>query len=83
MKSVKIDAPIVRTFSEYLPEPFVDETSGATYYGYAPLGTTEEEEGWRIIKEIKDETVTKRLYSQGTMDFISAWSKRTEYTYSR
>ena len=47
------------------------------------MGTSEDAEGWRIMKETKDGTVTKREYAQGTMDFISAWSKRTTYNYSR
>lgn len=84
MKSVKKDAPVVRTFSEYLPEPYVDEANETTkYYGWAPMGTDEEEEGWRIMKETKVGNVTKREYAQGTMDFVSAWSQRTTYRYSR
>lgn len=84
MNSKKTDAPVVRTFSEYLPEPYIDEVSDSVkYYGWAPMGTSEDEDGWRIMRETKDGTVTKREYSQGTMDFVSAWSKRTSYVYSR
>lgn len=84
MKVDKINAPIVRTFNEYLPEPYVDEVSDdVKYYGWAPIGTSEDEEGWRIMRETKEGTVIKREYAQGTMDFISSWSKRTEYVYSR
>lgn len=84
MEVTKKDAPIVRTFSEYLPEPFVDEVSAnEKYYGWAPMGTSESDAGWRIMKETKDGTVTKREYAQGTMDFVSAWSERTTYNYSR
>lgn len=84
MEVSKKDAPIVRTFSEYLPEPFIDEVSAdEKYYGWAPMGTSEDTEGWRIMKETKYGTVTKREYAQGTMDFTSAWSKRTTYNYSR
>lgn len=84
MKSVKTDAPIVRTFSEYLPEPFVDEASEDTkYYGWAPMGTGENEPGWRIMRETKSGNITKREYAQGTMEFVSAWSERTNYDYSR
>lgn len=84
MNEVKTNAPIVRTFSEYLPEPFVDEVSAdVKYYGWAPMGTPEDAEGWRIMKEEKDGTVIKRTYAQGTMDFTSAWSERTTYNYSR
>ena len=84
MNSKKTDAPVVRTFSEYLPEPYIDEVSDSEkYYGWAPMGTSEDEDGWRIMRETKDGTVTKREYAQGTMDFVSAWSKRTSYVYSR
>lgn len=84
MEVIKKDAPIVRTFSEYLPEPFIDEVSAdEKYYGWAPMGTSEDTEGWRIMKETKDGTVIKREYAQGTMDFASAWSERTSYNYSR
>lgn len=84
MNSKKTDAPVVRTFSEYLPEPYIDEVSDSVkYYGWAPMGTSEDEDGWRIMRETKDGTVTKREYAQCTMDFVSAWSKRTSYVYSR
>lgn len=84
MNNVKTDAPIVRTFNEYLPAPFVDEASDSVkYYGWAPMGVSEDDEGWRIMRETKDGTVTKREYAQGTMDFVSSWNKRTSYLYSR
>lgn len=84
MNFKKTDAPVVRTFNEYMPEPYIDEASDSTrYYGWAPMGTPENAEGWRIMKETKSGTVTKREYAQGTMDFVSAWSKRTSYKYSR
>ena len=83
MKDVKVNAPVVQTFAEHLPQPFIDETDTGTYYGWAPMGTAETDNGWRIMKETKSGTVTKREYAQGTMDFISAWSERTTYNYSR
>lgn len=84
MKEVKTNAPIVRTFGEYLPEPFVDaSTEDTTYYGWAPMGTSEDENGWRIMRKKTESGVTKCEYAQGTMDFVSAWSERENYTYSR
>lgn len=85
MKEAKTTAPIVRTFNEYLPAPFIDGMPDAdgTYYGWAPMGTNEDEEGWRIAKIVVENSVTKTLYAQGTMDFISAWSERANYSYSR
>lgn len=83
MKIEKTSAPIVQTFEEYLPAPFIDAAAEGTYYGYAPMGTSEDEDNWRIMKEIVVGTVTKRLYAQGTMDFVSIWSQRSTYNYSR
>lgn len=84
MKTLKTSAPVMRTFHEYLPEPFIDEASeDVKYVGYAPIGTEEDEEGWRIIRVSKVGTVTKSEYAQGSMGFESAWSKRTNYKYSR
>ena len=72
MNSKKTDAPVVRTFSEYLPEPYIDEVSDSVkYYGWAPMGTSEDEDGWRIMRETKDCTVTKRENAQGTIYFDS------------
>lgn len=87
MKDSKINAPVVQTLSEYMPAPLVDETTESgddvKYYGYAPLGTEESEEGWRIAKVVTEGTVTKTLYAQGSMDYRFAWSERANYTYSR
>lgn len=83
MEANKVTAPVVRTMSEYLPEPFVDETTDAIYYGWAPLGVGETDNGWRIMKETKNGTVTKREYANGSMDFAFAWSERANYDYSR
>lgn len=85
MKSSKTDAPVIQNFGvDYLPQPFVDaSTEGTTYYGWAPIGTDEGEDGWLIMKETVDSGITKRLYAQGSMEFKSAWSKRTTYSYSR
>lgn len=85
MKSKVETAPLVKGFGlNELPEPFVDEASASvTYYGYAPLGTAEDEEGWVIVKKEKTGNVTKALYANGSMKFECAWSKRTSYNYSR
>lgn len=76
--------PVVETVSEHLPLPFIDEVSATEkYIGYAPLGVDEGTEGWRLIKETKVGTVTKRLYAEGTSDFRFAWEKRRQYRYTR
>lgn len=85
MKSKVETAPVVKMFGvNELPEPFIDEsTASDTYYGWAPIGTDESEEGWRIMKKTKTGNVTKCLYANGSMNFEFAWSKRTSYSYSR
>lgn len=76
--------PVVETVSEHLPLPFIDEVSATEkYIGYAPLGVDESTEGWRLIKEQKVGTVTKRLYAEGSDDFRFAWEKRRQYRYTR
>lgn len=76
--------PVVETITEHLPMPFIDEVSATEkYIGYAPLGVDETTEGWRLIKEQKVGTVTKRLYAEGSDDFRFAWEKRRQYRYTR
>lgn len=76
--------PVVETITEHLPLPFIDEVSATEkYIGYAPLGVDESTEGWRLIKEQKVGTVTKRLYAEGSDDFRFAWEKRRQYRYTR
>lgn len=76
--------PVVETITEHLPLPFIDEVSATEkYIGYAPLGVDENTEGWRLIKEQKVGTVTKRLYAEGSDDFRFAWEKRRQYRYTR
>lgn len=84
METKKVTAPIVRTFSEYLPEPFEDQASDSVkYVGWAPMGVGPSENGWRIMRETKTGNVIVREYAQGTMDFVSSWDSRTSYDYSR
>ena len=85
MKTSKTTAPVVKLLGvNELPEPFVDESDASTtYYGYAPLGTDEDEEGWMIVKKVKTGNITKTLYAQGSMDFAFSWSNRASYVYSR
>jgi hypothetical protein len=80
----EIAAPLVKTFEEYLPAPFEDVVSASVkYYGWAPLGVGEGDEGWRIMRESVTGNVTKREYAEGSMEFKFAWSQRTSYNYSR
>lgn len=84
MKEQGIAAPAVQTLGvNVLPEPFIDEQSDATYYGWAVMGTNEDEPGWRIMRVKKTGTVTKSEYANGSMAFNFAWSERLSYVYSR
>ena len=76
--------PIVKTFYESLPKPFIDVVdANNTYYGYAEIATNEDEEKWMIEKHVKSGTVTKVLYPNASMEFSFAWASRATYTYSR
>lgn len=74
MKGIDSMMPVVRKMGvNAYPAPFVDESiSGYTIYGYAPLGTEEDEDGWtiEIIHEVGG-VKTTRLFKQ-------RWSKRQE-----
>lgn len=81
----KKDAPVIQTLGvEYLPAPFEEHLQGGdVIYGWAPIGTAETDEGWRIMKETTVGGVIKRLYAQGSMDFRFKWSERANYNYAR
>jgi hypothetical protein len=84
METKKVTAPIVRTFSEYLPEPFEDQASDSVkYVGWAPMGVDKNSVGWRIMRETKTGNVIEREYAGGTMDFNFVWEDRASYDYSR
>lgn len=85
MEVFKKTAPVVQTLGvDSLPAPFEDtSTSGVKYTGWAPLGVTEEEVGWRIMRETTVSGVVKREYPNGSMDFAFAWSERAKYNYGR
>lgn len=87
MNAKIVEAPLIKTLGvSELPEPFVDETdsaNGVVIYGWAPIGTAEDEEGWRIMKKVTESNVTKCLYPQASMEFKFKWSQRSTYTYAR
>lgn len=85
MKSQNVNHPIIQTLGiNHLPEPIVDEVSASEiYYGYAPMGTDEDETGWLIMRKKKTGTVTKCEYAGGRMSYEFKWTERTKYIYSR
>lgn len=85
MEGFKKTAPVVQGLGvDYLPAPFEDKSNeGTTYYGWAPLGVSENENEWRIMKETTNSGIIKREYAQGSMEFKFAWSERANYNYSR
>ena len=78
-------APVIKTLGvDELPAPFVDaSTQGTTYYGWAPIGIDEGENGWRLMKETVTNSITKREYAECSMDFKFSWTDRATYNYSR
>lgn len=85
MEGFKTTAPVMQTLGvDCLPAPFEDtSTSGVKYIGWAPLGVSESDNGWRIMKETTTSGVIKREYPNGSMDFAFAWTNRTSYNYGR
>ena len=85
MEVTKKTAPVVQLLgTNWMPEPFVDEsTQDTTYYGWAPLGVGESENGWRIMRKKKEDGVTKCEYPNGSMDFVFNWTDRSNYDYGR
>ena len=86
--------PKTMGFLESMPEPFTDDLTdtnglGDKYVGYAQLGVSETEEGWRISKttvEIDAGTgarITKTLYANSSMLFSFSWALRDQYEYGR
>lgn len=76
--------PVVTTLYEVLPAPFVDDNgAGTKYVGYAPIGVSAAQEGWRLIKYTTVGTVTVAEYPKSSMDFKFVWDDRAGYTYSR
>ncbi len=76
--------PVTITFTEYLPDPIIDQASATVrYVGDAPLGTRLNEPGWRIRRITISGAVTVTEYASGTMDFINAWTERVTLPYSR
>jgi|GEM_PF-2277390 len=73
----------VVTRSERQPAPLVDAAAGATYKGYAPLGTPEDAPGWLITKTSTTGTVTRVEYAFGSQAFNQRWSQRTLLAYAR
>jgi hypothetical protein len=85
MDNFKETAPVVRTYYEYLPEPFIDgdNPNFPNYVGYAPLGVRTSDAKWRIVKYNTNGTVREALYPQGSMDFAFVWDDRETYNYGR
>lgn len=85
MEVFKTTAPVMQTLGvDCLPAPFEDtSTSGVRYVGWAPLGVSESDEGWRIMKETTANGITKREFPNGSDAFEFAWAQRVNYNYSR
>ena len=85
MEQFKTTAPIYQELGvSYMPAPFEEKLEdGNKIIGWAPIGVGEDEPHWRLMKEVTEGGVTKRLYAQGSMDFEFKWSERANYIYSR
>lgn len=76
--------PIVKTFTEYMPKPIIDEVSPTvTYIGFAHFGAKMSEPLWRIERVTIAGTVTIIEYGDNSMEFNSVWDNRLTINYSR
>lgn len=85
MEGFKTTAPTIQSLGvDYLPAPFEDTSiSGVKYIGWAPLGVSESDNGWRIMRETTESGVIKREYPNGSMGFEFSWENRASYNYGR
>ena len=89
MEISKKTAPIVQLLgTSYMPEPYIDESGfadgeGTIYYGWAPLGVAETDNGWRLMRKTVADGITKCEYPEGSMDFKFNWDDRASYNYGR
>jgi len=81
--------PTIKTLTETLPLPMIDEVSTTvTYYGYAELGTPVGAAKWKIIRVTKASATTPygvitTDYADGNVNYDNVWSGRTGLSYSR
>lgn len=80
----KNTAPIVQLLADAMPKPIVDASGGSVIYrGYAPIGTGQNEAGWRIERETTADGITITEYPIGDMSYNFVWANRADYIYSR
>ena len=82
MREYKTTAPVIRMLGvNVLPDPIVDRSvNGITYYGYAPLGVDESDEGWLIVREITANNITTVEYAMPDPEgFSHSWTSRSSY----
>lgn len=76
--------PIIKTLTEHLPPPIVDEVSATlSYIGFSAIGTREDVADWKIMKVEKVGTITKSTFPNSSMKYEFKWSDRATYTYTR
>lgn len=69
--------PRVSTLSESQPAPIVDEVSASlSYIGYAPLGASQGDAKWKILRITKTGNVTITEYADGDMLYDNIWTSR-------
>lgn len=56
----------------------IDDTTtpNVTYFGWAPMGSLENEEKWRIMKMDETTGVSKVLWADGDDQFNNVWNNR-------
>jgi len=84
--------PIHRTLLEAVPPPKVEEENlgggnSVSYTGFAPLGTADDDEAWKILRATitvaGNITTTLIEFPQSSMEYKFKWSDRATLKYSR
>ncbi len=61
----------------------IDEASSTvTYFGFAPVGSSESSSVWKIKRLSVSGSITKLEYADGNINYDNNWSNRASLTYS-
>jgi len=81
--------PTMKTLTETLPAPIVDEASTTvSYFGWSSLGTKTTDAKWKIARVTKASATTPygvviTEYADGDMNYDNIWNNRASLNYSR
>ena len=59
-----------------------DANATTTYFGFAPVGSSESSASWKIKRLTTSGSITKLEYADGNVNYDNNWSNRASLTYS-